>query len=98
MPDHPPADNRRRPPAVRSIRALGVKEDSMSRMVEHTHPGWMQQPPAPHAGEGTRQVDGAWRVWEKLRAWDQRFAIAVDATLAVGLFVITSGWLEALAK
>jgi signal transduction histidine kinase len=70
----------------------------MSRMVEHTHPGWMQQPPAPHAGEGTRQVDGAWRVWEKLRAWDQRFAIAVDATLAVGLFVITSGWLEALAK
>jgi signal transduction histidine kinase len=43
-------------------------------------------------GHDAPPVDGAWRVWEILRGWDQRFAIAVDATLALGLFVLCSGW------
>jgi signal transduction histidine kinase len=43
-------------------------------------------------GQDGPPVDGAWRVWETLRSWDRRFALAVDATLAVGLFVLCSGW------
>ena len=37
-------------------------------------------------------MGGTWRVWETLRGWDRRFAIAVDAMLALGLFVLCSGW------
>jgi signal transduction histidine kinase len=37
-------------------------------------------------------MDGAWRVWETLRDWDHRFAVLVDATIALGLFVVCSGW------
>ena len=43
--------------------------------------------------DGTRQMDGAWRVWETLGAWDKRFAWAVDSAVAVGLFLLCSGWL-----
>jgi signal transduction histidine kinase len=42
--------------------------------------------------EFPRPVDGAWRVWERLRGWDQRFAIAVDAALAGALFIVCAGW------
>jgi signal transduction histidine kinase len=62
----------------------------MSATVDHTQAG--------RAGlhwdtvDTPRPSDGAWRIWERLRAWDQRFAIVVDATLALGLFVICSGW------
>lgn len=45
-------------------------------------------------GETAQQVDGAWRVWEKLRDWDQRYAPAVDIALALGLFLVCSGWIS----
>jgi len=44
------------------------------------------------AGPPDRQLDGAWRVWERLRALDRRFATYVDIVLAAGLFVLCSGW------
>ena len=44
------------------------------------------------AGSPDRQLDGAWRVWERLRAFDRRFATYVDIALAAGLFVLCSGW------
>ena len=31
-----------------------------------------------------RQLDGAWRVWERLRAFDRRYATYVDVALAAG--------------
>jgi signal transduction histidine kinase len=65
----------------------------MFSTVDPTNPGRKRQTPVPDFGESSQPVDGAWRVWEKMRAWDQRFAIVVDATLAVGLFVLCSGWL-----
>jgi signal transduction histidine kinase len=43
--------------------------------------------------ESVRQMDGAWRVWETLITWDSRFAGVVDATVAVGLFLLCSGWI-----
>ncbi len=42
---------------------------------------------------GSARQDAPWRVWERLRAFDRRYALAVDVTLAVGLFVLCSGWL-----
>ena len=43
-------------------------------------------------GVAERQLDGAWRVWEWLRAVDRRYAALVDVGLAAGLFVLCSGW------
>jgi signal transduction histidine kinase len=43
--------------------------------------------------EPSRQLDGAWRIWERLRAFDRRYALYVDVVLAVGLFLLCSGWL-----
>jgi signal transduction histidine kinase len=40
----------------------------------------------------SRSPDGLWRMWEQLRAWDQRFAIVVDTVIAAGLFLLCSGW------
>ena len=60
--------------------------------VDGTWPGTDRADANPELGEDGPPVDGAWRVWETLRGWDQRFAIAVDATLAMGLFVLCSGW------
>lgn len=60
--------------------------------VGGAYPQWGGQDGEPNFGHDTPPVDGAWRVWETLRGWDQRFAIAVDATLALGLFVLCSGW------
>ena len=64
----------------------------MSPAVNETYQGWKGPIAVPDVGEDGPPVDGAWRVWELLRGWDQRFAIAVDATVAVGLFVLCSGW------
>jgi len=61
-------------------------------MFDRTHRRWADGNAAVHSGEDAPPVDGAWRIWEMLRGWDQRFAIAVDATLAVGLFFLCSGW------
>jgi signal transduction histidine kinase len=47
---------------------------------------------APETVETPRPFDGTWKFWERLRAWDQRFAIVVDSTVALGLFLVSSGW------
>ncbi len=48
--------------------------------------------PRPPGGTPDRQLDGAWRVWERLRDFDRRYATAVDVAIAVVLFVLCSGW------
>jgi signal transduction histidine kinase len=63
----------------------------MFAAVGGTDQGWSERDAVTGSGDGP-PVDGAWRIWEALGAWDKRFAIAVDATLAVGLFVLCSGW------
>ena len=60
--------------------------------VDGTYQGRTGHTETPDFGEEGPPVGGAWRVWETLRGWDRRFAIAVDATLAVGLFLLCSGW------
>jgi signal transduction histidine kinase len=42
--------------------------------------------------ETTRQMDGAWRVWETLSNWDTRYAWVVDSVVTIGLFLFCSGW------
>jgi signal transduction histidine kinase len=46
----------------------------------------------PDANEVVRQMNGAWQIWESLISWDRRFAGAVDAAVALGLFCLCSGW------
>jgi signal transduction histidine kinase len=71
----------------------------MSPSTRHLYPAWLRSGPAdgaaPHRddGEPGRQLDGAWRVWERLRAFDRRYATWVDVALAAVLFVLCSGWL-----
>jgi signal transduction histidine kinase len=77
------------PVAVRSIRAVEMRKDPMSSTVYRVPSGRAGLKTDP--GDTPRPSDGAWRVWEQLRAWDQRFAIVVDATLAAALFVVCSG-------
>ena len=77
---------------VRSRSVLEVKEDPMYHTVDGSKPGGAGPNPAPSTVETPRPLDGAWQFWERLRAWDQRFAIVVDATLALGLFVVSCGW------
>jgi signal transduction histidine kinase len=72
--------------------ALEVMEDPMFAAANGTNRGRPGRDAAAALGQDGPPVDGAWRIWEVLRGWDQRFAIAVDATLAVGLFVLCSGW------
>ncbi len=64
----------------------------MSPAVDGIYQGRTAQRPMPEFGEDVSPVGGTWRIWETLRGWDRRFAIAVDATLALGLFVLCSGW------
>jgi signal transduction histidine kinase len=64
----------------------------MSPAVDRPQAGFAQAGPAPGNPEIQQPVDGAWRVWETLHRWDQRFAIVVDAVLAVLLFIVCSGW------
>jgi signal transduction histidine kinase len=46
-----------------------------------------------------RQLDGAWRVWERVRAFDRRYSRLVDVTIAAVLFVLCSGvFTSSLAK
>jgi signal transduction histidine kinase len=77
--------NGRLPAEVPSRAALEMRKNSMFSTGSRTH-GEVDVMDDP------RPSDGAWRVWEQLRMWDQRFAIVVDATVAVGLFVVCSGW------
>ena len=69
----------------------------MAPSSRHLYPEWLR-PRHPRGGGPTGQVhdqrdDGAWRVWQWLRAFDRRFATLVDLALAAGLFVLCSGWL-----
>jgi signal transduction histidine kinase len=64
----------------------------MLPIVDHVHQGSSRPNVLPARSETTPPADGLWRVWETLRSWDQRFAILVDTTLAVGLFLVCSGW------
>jgi signal transduction histidine kinase len=67
----------------------------MSASTRHLYPAWLRSGavPAGDDGETGRQLDGAWRVWERLRAFDRRYAPWVDVALAAVLFVLCSGWL-----
>ena len=78
---------------VRSRLALEAREDPMRHTVDGSKPGWAGSKSAPAPDEAPpRPLDGVWQFWERLRAWDQRFAIVVDAILALGLFIVSSGW------
>jgi signal transduction histidine kinase len=90
----------RRPPQghpsaieVRSRSVQEVKDDPMYQTVDGSNPGSAGLKSAPVAGASPpRPLDGAWQLWERLRGWDQRFAIVVDTILALGLFLVCSGW------
>ena len=60
--------------------------------VDGTYQGRTGRNAAPNFREDGPPVGGAWRVWERLRGWDRRFTLVVDTTLALGLFVLCSGW------
>ena len=76
--------------------SFGQIEGSTNVSGERQFPEWMRLGPAPTSTEGTVDgpaggLDGAWRVWERLRGWDRRYAFVVDTVLAVGLFVVGVG-------
>jgi len=68
----------------------------MAPSSRHLYRQWLRPGSAQGAagaGEAPdRQLDGAWRVWERLRAFDRRYATYVDIALAAALFVLCSGW------
>jgi signal transduction histidine kinase len=68
----------------------------MAPSSRHLYPEWLRpgstRGHAATTGSPDRQLDGAWRVWERMRAFDRRFATYVDIALAAGLFVLCSGW------
>jgi signal transduction histidine kinase len=69
----------------------------MAPSSRHLYPEWLR-PRHPRDGAPAGEVhdqrdDGAWRVWQWLRAFDRRFATLVDLGLAVALFILCSGWL-----
>jgi signal transduction histidine kinase len=80
------------PVEVRSQSALEVREDPMHHTFDGSNTARVGPKFAPETVETPRPLDGAWKFWERLRAWDQRFAIVVDSTVALGLFVVSSGW------
>lgn len=61
------------------------------------YPAWLRPGTvggADVAGPGPDpQTDRIWGVWERLRAFDRRYATYVDVALAVVLFVLCSGWI-----
>jgi signal transduction histidine kinase len=65
----------------------------MAPSSRHLYPEWLR-PPTARSGTpaGGPESDGAWRLWEWLRAIDRRYATLVDVILAAGLFVVCSGW------
>jgi signal transduction histidine kinase len=72
-------------------------KDPMAPSSRHLYPQWLRSPSGREAATTAtapeRQDDGAWRVWQWLRAFDRRYSILVDLVLAAGLFVLCSGWL-----
>ncbi len=61
------------------------------------YPAWLRpgtaRPAAATRPDQDPQMDRAWRVWERLRDFDRRFAVYVDVAIAVVLFVLCTGWL-----
>ena len=68
----------------------------MAPSSRHLYPEWLRPQNArggtPAGGPHDRRNDGAWRVWQWLRALDRRYATLVDLALAAALFVLCSGW------
>ncbi len=60
------------------------------------YPAWLRPGTTRDSGaSGTgqdAQADRAWRMWERLRDFDRRYAAYVDIALTVVLFVLCSGW------
>ena len=69
----------------------------MAPSSRHLYPRWLRPGSAQgDSGAGDapdRQLDGAWHVWERLRAFDRRYATYVDIALATALFLLCSGWI-----
>lgn len=75
----------------------------MSPSSHHLYPAWLRSGPPEGAASTNgdrdndfaqgRELDGAWRVWERLRAFDRRNAMWVDLLIALVLFVLSAGWL-----
>ena len=64
----------------------------------HLYPAWLRPGTARDSAATSHadpdpQTDRAWRLWERLRAFDRRYATVVDIALAVALFVLCSGWI-----
>ena len=77
----------------------------MSLSSRHLYPAWLRSGASGGVAHGAaqdrgrdgdigpgRELDGAWRVWERLRAFDRRYAFWVDLAVALVLFVLCSGW------
>ena len=68
----------------------------MAPSSRHPYPEWLRSRNAlggtPAGGPHDRHDDGAWRMWQWLRALDRRYATLVDLVLAAALFVLCSGW------
>jgi signal transduction histidine kinase len=63
----------------------------------HLYPAWLRPAAISDtavAGVGPdERTDRTWRLWERVRDFDRRYATYVDVVLAAGLFVLCSGWL-----
>lgn len=68
----------------------------MRPSTSQLYPAWLRpgttREPAVAAQGQDPQTDRAWRLWERLRAFDRRYATYVDVALAAVLFVLSSGW------
>src|SRR5580692_857574 len=85
------------PSEVRSRSRLGRLKEAPMFSGERQVPEWMRLGPATSSAEGTLEgpsggLGVAWHVWERLRGWDRRYAFVVDSVLALGLFLVGSGW------
>jgi len=67
----------------------------MSPTDDRSLPEWLRLGPVTSVirdpRDGDHRLDLAWRLWDRLRGWDRRYAFVVDAVLAVGLFFLGSG-------
>jgi signal transduction histidine kinase len=61
----------------------------------HLYPVWLRPSTTRASAADTGpapQADRAWRLWERLRDFDRRYAAYVDIAIALFLFVLCSGW------